>query len=453
MRAEQKKKAEDFVELLGTAHEEIRKAVEKNDTAAAQTLLEDCQNGAVALGGMIEEIEGEGFITIPILEEYCDQVYQIYDSLAKGETISANNIYKTLRKLFIQITNSVKHDIRELREAVFLPYKASMWDSLESVWQAADQDPDCDAYVIPIPYYDKRPDGSFGELHYEFDQYPEYVPVMRYEDYDFEKRKPDMIFIHNPYDECNYVTSVHPFFYSKNLKQYTRQLIYIPYFVLGEIHPDNPDEVKGIEHFCTVPGVLYADRVIVQSENMRKAYIKVLANAVKDQGIGKKYWEEKILGLGSPKMDKVLSTRKEELKIPAEWLKIIEKLDGSRKKIVLYNTSVGALLHHDEQMLEKIRNVLQVFREEQNEVALLWRPHPLMKATIESMRPMLWKKYQNIVEQYRAEGYGIYDDSADIERAVALCDAYYGDPSSVVQMCQQVEKPIMIQNVEVGTES
>ena len=27
---------------------------------------------------------------------------------------------------------------------------------LESVWQAADSDPYCDAYVIPIPYYDKN---------------------------------------------------------------------------------------------------------------------------------------------------------------------------------------------------------------------------------------------------------------------------------------------------------
>lgn len=453
MRAEQKKKAEDFVTLLETAHDEIRKAVEKNDTLTALTLLEDCQNGAAALGNMIEEAEGEGFVTIPILEEYCDQVYQIYDSLVRGQTVTANKIYKILRKFSAEISNSVKHDIRETREAVFLPYKASMWDSLESVWQAAENDPDCKAYVIPIPYYDKRPDGSFGEMHYELEQYPEYVPVIKYEEYDFEKRKPDMIFIHNPYDDCNYVTSVHPFFYSKNLKRYTSQLIYIPYFVLGEIDPDDQDAVKDMEHFCTVPGVIYADKVIVQSENMRKAYIKVLTDAMKGQGIGKKYWEEKILGIGSPKMDKVASTRKEELKIPGEWLEIIEKPDGSWKKIILYNTSVGALLNHQDRLLEKIRDVLRVFQDAQDVAALLWRPHPLMEATVRSMRPMLWKEYQSIVEQYRAEGYGIYDDSPDIDRAVVLCDAYYGDPSSVVQMCQKLEKPVMIQNVEVVTQS
>ena len=54
-----------------------------------------------------------------------------------------------------------------------------------------------------------------------------------------------------------------------------------------------------------------------------------------------------------------------------------------------------------------------------------------------------------MVEQYRAEGWGIYDDSADLDRAVVLSDAYYGDASSVVQVYQQTGKLVMIQRVEV----
>ena len=80
---------------------------------------------------------------------------------------------------------------------------------------------------------------------------------------------------------------------------------------------------------------------------------------------------------------------------------------------------------------------------------MLWRPHPLMKATLESMRPQLWEDYNAIVEQYKAEGWGIFDDTADFDRALAICDAYYGDPSSVVQLCRKVDKPIMIQNCNI----
>jgi hypothetical protein len=51
--------------------------------------------------------------------------------------------------------------------------------------------------------------------------------------------------------------------------------------------------------------------------------------------------------------------------------------------------------------------------------------------------------------QYLAEGWGIYDDTADLDRAIAISDAYYGDGSSVVQLYQQTGKPVMIQNVEI----
>ena len=447
MNKTQKKKAGDYLRLLEKAHDEVRKALETKKYDVAMELLEQCQDAAIELGNRIEASEGEGFVTIPLLENYCELTYQIHEEIWQKQSASAGKVYKSLRRSLIQIDNSVKHDIKARLEVVFLPYKASMWDSLESVWKAADEDPDCDAYVIPIPYYDKNPDGSFREMHYEGNEYPDYVPVTWYEDYDFANRQPDRIFIHNPYDNNNYVTSVHPFFYSENLKQYTEKLVYIPYFILGEVDPDNEQAVEGVAHFCTCPGVLNADEVIVQSEAMRQVYIKVLTKFVGEDS--RKYWEKKILGLGSPKIDKVLSTRKEDLVVPEEWLKVIQKADGSWKKVVFYNTSVSALLKNGEQMLRKMEDVFHVFKENQEEVALLWRPHPLIKATIESMRPELWKAYEKIVEKYCSEGWGIYDDSPDIDRAVILSNAYYGDYSSVVQLCKKANKPCMIQNVKV----
>ena len=100
-------------------------------------------------------------------------------------------------------------------------------------------------------------------------------------------------------------------------------------------------------------------------------------------------------------------------------------------------------------MLEKMKSVFSIFKEHQDEVALLWRPHPLIKTTIESMRPQLWAEYSKLVEQYREEGWGIYDDTADMDRAVVLCDGYYGDRSSVVQLVQKAGKPVMIQDVTI----
>lgn len=447
MRKANKKKAEDFVQLLERAHEEIKCALKIKNHQAAMDLLEQCQSCVIRLGELIECEEGEEVATIPLVEDYCELVYQNYEEIRHGLAVNENKVFKSLNKASIRIKNSIQKDISVRIEAVFLPYKASMWDSLESIWKAADKDPDCDAYVIPIPYYDRNSDGSFREMHYEGKQYPKYVPVTDYREYDFAVHRPDIIFIHNPYDKCNYVTSVEPFFYSKNLKQYTEKLVYVPYFIHGEIEPNNEKAVKGMEHFCTVPGVIHADKVIVQSENIRQIYVNVLTRyAGKDT---RKYWEGKILGIGSPKLDKLLYTTIKELEIPEAWKKILEKPDGKWKKVILYNTSVSALLQYEEKMLKKIRCVLQIFYENRDEVTLLWRPHPLIRATIESMRPKLRDEYDEIVAEYKKQGWGIYDNTTELDRALILSDAYYGDNSSLVELCKSARMPVMIQNVEM----
>lgn len=224
-------------------------------------------------------------------------------------------------------------------------------------------------------------------------------------------------------------------------------LVYIPYFILGEPDVDSQESLDGMAHFCTVSGVFNADKVIVQSENMRKAYISVLT---KECGVETRaHWEKTILGIGSPKLDKVQGTTRDGLEIPEEWLEIIHKPDGEWKKIILYNTSVSALLEYQGQMLKKMKSVFQIFLENKDHIALLWRPHPLIEATISSMRPQLWMDYQKIIAEYKAEGWGIYDDSPELTRSIALCDAYYGDNSSLVRLCQEAGKPIMIQNASI----
>lgn len=446
MYKQNKKQIEEMFHILLWANDEIKKAIEKRQFESALDILEQCQDAAIQLGTSIEECEGEGFVTVSYIEEFCEEIYQIHESIMENGFADAISTHKKISKSLSKIEQSIRNDIPVKKIAIFLPYKASMWDSLESVWKAADADPNCDAIVMPIPYYDKNPDGSFADMHYEGEQFPDYVPITDYQNYDFAKRRPDMIFIHNPYDECNRVTSVHPFFYSGKLKNLTDQLVYIPYFVLEEIDPKNKMAIQGMRHFCTLPGVANSHLVIVQSEKMRQVYIDVLTEWAGEET--RAVWEKKILGLGSPKFDRVLDDSI-DIQMPEEWKKILYKADGTKKKVILYNTGLVSMLEHKEAMLDKIENVLQTFREKQDDIALLWRPHPLMIATIKSMRTELWERYEKIITLYREDGWGIYDDTTDLERAIKLCDAYYGDPSSVIQLCKKAMVPVMVQNVDV----
>ena len=198
-------------------------------------------------------------------------------------------------------------------------------------------------------------------------------------------------------------------------------------------------------HFATVPGVVNAHKVIVQSENMKQAYVEALTEWAGEDS--RPIWEKKILGLGSPKLDRIRKYKLNESELPAEWKKILYRENGNRRKVILYNNSIGSFLTHREKMVEKIKRVLNTFHENREEIALLWRPHPLMESTIKATCPELWEPYQNIVKQYQKEEWGIYDDTADLDRAVVLSDAYYGDGSSVVELFKVLGKPVMIQDV------
>lgn len=391
-------------------------------------LLADCQDCAVAIGENMEKMYGEGTETVTELESYCENLYQM--TLLLDKPHEAKELARTLTTQLARIRRLIEQEVPDRLEAVFLPYKASMWDSLESIWKAADADPDCDAYVIPIPYYDKNPDGSKREEHYEGRLFPEDVPVTRYDVYDFGARMPDMIFIHNPYDDHNFVTSVYPFFYSSNLKQFTDKLIYVPYFVL------NGEGVS--EEFATVPAVFYADYVIAQTEKEREDYIRYASELYPDMN-----FEKKILALGSPKFDKACSVNRDNVDAPEEWL---EKIQG--KKVIFYNTSLTALLQNSDSYLDKMEDVFSLF-ENREDAVLLWRPHPLMESTLLSMRPELYEQYMKLKDQFIEKELGIYDDTPDMYTAIGLSDGYYGDWSSVVWLYRATGKPVMIQDLEI----
>ena len=440
-----KKELLKIVSSLGEVNHLIIENAEHANTDSIMEALRNCQESAITIGTYLEGCYEEKTAgSVHMLEDYCEVVYQM--SLALDNPNQIKKLAKKVQKQLFQITSQMKCDIPDdKKEIIFLPYKASMWDSLESVWRAVSEDDKCEAFVIPIPYYDKNPDGTLGQFHYEGNDYPDDVPVTDWQEYCIPERRPDAIFIHNPYDQCNYVTSVHPDFYASNLRKYTDLLVYIPYFVAIN------DQVE--KHFCTTNGVLYAHKVIVQSKKVRQTYIKEFHKFERDNNCKGAFGriEEKVVALGSPKYDRAAYPRKEDYEIPGDWETVIRKPDGSKKKVILYNTTIESTLKESEDMLDKIEDVLKLFENDQ-ETVLLWRPHPLLKTTLESMRPDLLEHYIQIEERYKNGGWGIYDESADLYRAIAISDAYYGDMSSVVELYKQTGKPIMIQNVKVRSQ-
>ena len=443
MKRQRKKRLVDIAELLNEAHACIKKSLEQDNINEAVQILVECQNTANAIVDDTEQVEKGGHIVANLFKAYSSLAVQLCKQLPEKRT-GPQKVYKLLNKSYIEIINGLKYTVSEEKEVIFLPYKASMWDSLEPVWEKANADPCVNAVVIPIPYYEKNADGSFGEMHYEGKAFPDNIPIVDYNKYNFEDNHPDVIYIHNPYDDMNTVTSVHPFFYSRNLKKYTDKLIYIPYFVIEEFDITNKKALENRMHFAQVPAVIYADEIIVQSENIKQLYVESIVKITGENT--RKIFEKKIKGTGSPKIEKIKSMRKEDVTIPKEWEKYLYKANGCLKKIVLYNNSISTLLRESDVIISKMMDVFRTFEAYKEDIAFLWRPHPLIEATIKSMRPHLWDSYLELVKYYKNNDIGIYDDTVDMNRALIIADIYYGDPSSLVTLCRAINLPVMIQN-------
>lgn len=440
-----KKKKQKLLELADIVLEGIERCIALAADCKFEDqafLLAESQNGVVEIGSMLEQSGEEVTDLISRLEELCELFYICSTSGSREEN---QGYCKEIREKFIHVQKEMR-DMKETKLVVFLPYKASMWDSLESIWREASKDSDWISVVIPIPYYAKRSDGTLGEQQYEGEDFPEYVPVMDWQDFSLEQEHPDIIFIHNPYDQCNYVTTIHPFFYSSRIRKYTDKLVYIPYF----IHQN--DRVP--EDYCVLPGVIYSDVVVLQSEKVKEQYIQYYKEALPElaEKLGEKGLDEKFQAWGSPKYDAANETES----LPDSWKKLLEEGNEKNisgeiipKKVIFFNTHLSSLMQGKSgRFLKKLKWVFEFFRN-RNDVVMLWRPHPLSVETARSMNPEAVEPYLQIVEWYKKQGFGIYDDSKALHRAVNLSDAYYGDHSSVTELFRHQGKPVMIMDHEI----
>lgn len=406
-----KNKILDIVETLFSAHDDIEKLLKQNIISIALSLLGDCQNAIISVGEIIQNSEGESHHVVELIENYCKELFDFYNALLEGKEYDVT--CKVINKSLTTIKEGIEKDIKGTIEVVFMPYKASMWDSLESIWKAACEDPECDAYVVPIPYYDRNPDYSFGDLHYDGNGFPDYVPITDYREYNEFKRRPDVIYIHNPYDDCNYVTSVHPIYYSKELKKSTDCLVYIPYGMLASL-----DKKKNI-----VPvAAKHVDFYIMQADTQYDSFVS--------NGVPK----EKLLIMGSPKIDFALNELK-NVEVSETWKNKIQT-----KKTFLINVSISYFLRCSD-WESYIKNILKLIKDNEDCI-FIWRPHPLLESTIKSMRPGFMNLYNYYVDFIINQHNVIKDQNCTSFMALKAADGMISDYSSLAYSFLAAGKPI-----------
>lgn len=131
--------------------------------------------------------------------------------------------------------------------------------------------------------------------------------------------------------------------------------------------------------------------------------------------------------------------------MPETWRRLIGDSTENPRKVVLYFTSLMGLLRGEMAYIDKVKAVIEVFRQNQ-EMALWWIPCQTEGCLYQRHNPKLFEVFHCLCEEYQKEGWGIYDNSGDYARAVVKCDAMYGDYGEVYELFCQSGKPVMIQD-------
>lgn len=363
-----------------------------------------------------------------VFNEFCD-TYEDYINYKK----QVNGIRK--------IRNAIREKNINHETAVFMVYKAEYWDMLDGLFREYEKRKEQEIVVIPLRYYYKNIDGTVEECASDA-VLPEYVQKYINSDYNIEEENPETIIIQNPYDGYNGSVTIHPRYYSKNLAIHTNKLIYMPYFVTEEINPMDMRAYISMDAYVTMPGVVYADEVMLQSEANKELYVKKLTEFFGEES--KKEWEDKINGRGALYIEKKDPVLKYNI-MPSGWKNMALKNDGSYRKIILYFISTNGVLEHKRKMFGKIRRSMDVFTEYQSDVMPLLAFEGNMEDILELEDVMLLMDYKTILRKY--EKNIVRPDM--LKRAVDACDAFYGEAGAEAQMCRNQGKPVMIEDVDI----
>ena len=444
------------------------------------TYLSELQNNIVSFGTLTESIKGEDCNTVKFLEQYLEVIYKVAkcvqelderinykgttgnecsdiiieaDSSASVNDIGTNStnynkydyldndgdvgrIISGLDATFASISESIDSEIVNRRSVLFLPVKAKHFSSMRMAYEMEAATPDTDVYVMPLPYYYKEYDGSFkDEMHIDTEEFIKAnIPVTDYSRFDLSLLCPEKIYINSAYDEYNMAVSVDTRFYARNVKKYTEKLIYIPYFKLMEFDRANYPCWYNMQYYCTVPGVVMADKVYVQSENTRKAYIDKLNEWVGDE----KYtdiWEQKI------------DVYNESCEKHSED----ELRDAGSKKTIVWFVSAGSLAEFGDRYIEKAYRNLDVFALSKDKLKVLLISEPFLDEMIKTYSDELYKKWTGFIDEFNRSGIGEVVSQVEEKSVEALlkANAYYGDPSYICKDFILMKKPVMLQNVEV----
>ena len=387
-----------------------------------------CQQLCIDLGTLIEQTKGEENphtkAIVKCLEEMCEVIYSA--SMAGTDSFSGDH-KSSIKAALDALEIALNKHLFSRSEVLFLPIGLKEWTCLAPVYEEERKKDDVDIIVVPLPLMLKSiygqilaKDKDVPFLSHAAD-YPEDLPIMDLFSYDLSMHCPERIFIQNPYDGQNPILTVPPYFYSQNLVSYTDELIYMPISPISEFgKEDTPDQIN-MTFYVTAPGLMYADKILVQSANIREQYIDALTKFAGDKT--KELWSQKIC------------VRSENI----SFNNCYDARCSSNKKRLLYCISSYEYYEHPDSFKNAVESRIKTLDNASDKISFEVCAYPP------------GSEFEELVAE-KARDYGISlltYNTGKIHTLATDFDAYYGSSSPLVHEFVLENKPVMISDYNI----
>ena len=209
------------------------------------------------------------------------------------------------------------------------------------------------------------------------------------------------------------------------MRKYANEIIFIPFKTTDEFGNEDRTDIYNMKHYVTAPGIIYSDKVKVQSKNIREQYIRCLTDfAGKDT---KLYWEKKI-------------------EIADENI-YIDTDNNTKNKRLLFCIGANELMEHTNTIVASVNKRIKLFLESRDHINISVFFYPNNQNEWNQVNKELSSKIFSTVETAGMEVISISPiDSDDIAKNY---DAYYGSPSPIVPAFITQHKPVMLANYDI----
>lgn len=421
------------LEILKEATQEVdRLLINLQDINGALDLLNQCQETAIMIGNSIEGVYGEGLETVHNLEKYCETLFELFNAVNCGN--SFDEIISSLHNIISSGISVAQNELVDKLNIVFIVWTHKYWKEIAPYYNKYKNDSNYTVNVILVPYFDKNFNGKLTESYIELDKFPKDIKLTLFNDYDLKNNHPDIIYTQYAYDEYHDTMSIHPDYYTKNLFKYTDKLIYVPY-IKATPSAGNERDVESMQYYINSPGIVYADMVVIDTNENKKAYIDYLIS--KDNGYDAKELDNKFILAKELLADTDDNINNDNL--------------YKKKKTLLFNVDTSFIIEYKKAAIDKLKEVYGLFMDNKDKLNIIWTSQTDENILTEYISKELVEEYHELIMHVRNVDNITYIDMLVKEDKYSInieeIDVYYGVAGVLAHQIRGKSKPVMIMNV------